>query len=202
MDGDGRNDLVSSSGRIFLRRDDGSFPDEPSLLLSPFPKDDWSFLGLGDFNGDGRPDLALLGYQELRTEAAVYEHTRDGRTPFPAQPSSRIDLGGKKADGHPLLRDAPAVADWDGDGVDDLIVGKGQDRRILVLRGGREGLSRSRSQTIQLDFRLHYETGLFVGDFDGDGRPDLAAFGDTNTGVGAGGPASVYLWIRAEPPRK
>ena len=202
VDGDGRNDLVASSGRIFLRREDGSYPHEPSLLLSPFPKDDWNFLGLGDFNGDRHPDVALLDYQELRTEAAVYYHTGGGRAPFPAQPSARIDLDGKPADRHPLLRDAPAVADWDGDGVDDLIVGKGQDRKVLVLLGGREGLSRSRSETIPLDFRLHYETGLFVGDLDGDGRPDLAAFGDTNTGVGAGGPPSVYLWIRPDQPRK
>src|SRR6185437_9753497 len=101
VNGDGRNDLVSSSGRIFLRREDGSLPDEPSLVRSPFPKDDWSFLGLGDFNGDGRPDLALLDYQEGRTEAAIYENTGDGRTPFPPQPSQRIDLGGKTGDRHP-----------------------------------------------------------------------------------------------------
>ena len=64
VNGDGRNDLVTSSGRIFLRREDGSFPGEPSLRLSPFPKDDWSFLGVGDFNADGRPDVALLDYRE------------------------------------------------------------------------------------------------------------------------------------------
>ena len=86
--------------------------------------------------------------------------------------------------------------------MDDLIVGKGQDRQILVLLGGRMGLDRSRSLTIPLDFRLHYETGLYVGDFDGDGRPDIAAFGDTNTGVGAGGPPSVYLWMRTDGDRK
>ena len=39
---------------------------------------------------------------------------------------------------------------------------------------------------------------IVAGDFAGDGRSDLAAFGDTNTGVGAGGPLSVYLWIRAD----
>ena len=86
--------------------------------------------------------------------------------------------------------------------MDDLIIGKGQDRRVLVLRGGREGLDPARSQMIPLDFRLHYETGLHVGDFDGDGRPDIAAFGDINTGVGAGGPPSVYLWIRGDEPLK
>jgi metallo-beta-lactamase class B len=201
VNGDGRNDLVSSSGQIFPRREDGSFPGEPGFRLSPFPKDDWSFLAVGDFNADGQLDLVLLDYQEQKTQAAVYYHTAEHHTPYPAQPSSRIDLEAKTADRHPLLRDAPVVADWDGDGVDDLIVGKGQDRQILVLRGGREGLDQTRSLKIPLDYRLHYETGLFVGDFDGDRRPDIAAFGDTNTGVGAGGPPSVYLWIRADDSR-
>jgi hypothetical protein len=202
INGDGRDDLVTSSGRIFPRREDGSFQDELGIRLSPFPDGDWSFLGVGDFNADGRPDVVLLDYAEQRTEAEVYYHTGQDRAPFPAQPSSRIDLGGKKADRHPLLRDSPAVADWDGDGVDDLIVGKGQDRKILVLQGGRNGLDLTHSLTIPLGYRLHYETGLHVGDFDGDGRPDLAAFGDTNTGVGAGGPPSVYLLLRSDESRK
>ena len=73
----------------------------------------------------------------------------------------------------------------------------GQENRVLILRGGRDGLDMGRSVSIPLDFRLHFETGLHVADFDGDGRPDLAAFGDTKTGVGAGGPLSVYIWTQA-----
>jgi hypothetical protein len=32
------------------------------------------------------------------------------------------------------------------------------------------------------------------GDLNGDGKADLAVFGYTNTGVGAGGPPAVYVW--------
>jgi hypothetical protein len=53
-----------------------------------------------------------------------------------------------------------------------------------------------RSVTIALDYRVHYETGLFVGDFNGDGRPDLAVFGYTLTGVGWNGPPAAYIWLQ------
>jgi hypothetical protein len=70
----------------------------------------------------------------------------------------------------------------------------------LVLLGGRVGLDAKRSETIKLDYRVHYETGLFVGDFNGDGRLDLAVFGYTLTGVGWNGPPAAYIWV--QPPRE
>jgi FG-GAP-like repeat len=96
------------------------------------------------------------------------------------------------------LRDSPVVCDWDGDGIADLVVGKGQSDEILILLGERKGLDARRSRTIKLDYRVHYETGLYVGDFNGDGRPDLAAFGYTLTGVGASGPTAAYIWLQPE----
>ena len=49
-----------------------------------------------------------------------------------------------------LLRDSLPVADWNGDGIDDLIVGKGQDQRVLILFGGKRGLNLERSTTLEL----------------------------------------------------
>jgi hypothetical protein len=100
------------------------------------------------------------------------------------------------APAHPLLRDAPVVCDWNGDGIDDLVVGRGQSQEVLILLGRRQGLAAKRSQKIALDYRTHYETGLFVGDFNGDGRPDLAVFGYTLTGVGWNGPPAEYIWLQ------
>jgi len=80
-----------------------------------------------------------------------------------------------------------------------LVVGRGQSPEVLILLGSRDGLDAKRSQKITLDYRTHYETGLFVGDFNGDGRPDLAVFGYTLTGVGWNGPPTAYLWL--QPPR-
>src|SRR5207253_3145227 len=117
------------------------------------------------------------------------------------EPSASFDLViGEKKKGQPsLIRDNPVVADWNGDGVDDLIIGKGQDNQVLILLGGRGGLDLKNSARINLDYRVHYETGLHVADFNGDGVPDLACFGYTSTGVGQSGPLAVYLWAQ---PRK
>ncbi len=196
LNGDGRPDLVTSAGRVYLRRPDGKLPAEPTFRLELPDAKDWTFLGVGDFNGDGKPDVALLSYGMERTRLSVFYNTGKADRPFTEQPNGRIDLAGKGGprEQHPLLRDRPIVADWNGDGIPDLVVGKGQDNRVLVLLGGRDGLDLKRSGTIALDYRLHYETGLFVADFDGDGVPDLAALGYTSTGVGLGGPPAVYIW--------
>jgi glyoxylase-like metal-dependent hydrolase (beta-lactamase superfamily II) len=198
VNADGRKDLVASAGEVYLRRADGRFAGEPDLRLPAPEARDWSFLAVGDFNADQWPDVALLSYGMQRAAIAVYYHTGHADVPYSAPAATTIDLEGGAAprERHSLVRDTPPVADWDGDGIDDLIVGKGQDRRVLVLLGGRRGLDLTRSVTIPLDFRPHFETGLHVADFDGDHRLDLAAFGDTKTGVGAGGPPAVYIWTR------
>jgi hypothetical protein len=88
------------------------------------------------------------------------------------------------------------MCDWNGDGFDDLVIGRGQSQEVLVLLGGSNGLDAKRTEMIALDYRIHYETGLFAGDFDGDGRPDLAVFGHTLTGVGWNGPPAAYIWVQ------
>jgi hypothetical protein len=94
------------------------------------------------------------------------------------------------------VRDTPVVADWNGDGIDDLVVAHGQSNEVLVLLGAKDGLSKDRVQRIQLEYRVHYEHGVYVGDFNGDGKADLAVFGYTNTGVGSSGPPAAYVWLQ------
>ncbi len=201
LNGDGRADLVASTGAVYLRRPDGKLPETPSLQLAPPEPTDWTLLAVGDFNGDGKPDVALLSYGMRPPRLWVYYNTGNADRPFADEPGARIDLAGPdpKKD-HPLLRDAPVVADWNGDGVDDLVVGKGQDDQVLVLLGGRKGLDLERSVKIPLDFRLHYETGLYVGDFDGRASPSLACLGYTSTGVGSSGPLAVYIYRPVQKP--
>jgi glyoxylase-like metal-dependent hydrolase (beta-lactamase superfamily II) len=199
LNGDGRTDLVTNTGKVYLRQADGKLPATPTLQMPPPEDGDWTFLAVGDFNADRRPDVALLSYGMKRTRLAMYYNTGDPERPFRDKPDTTLDLGGADPRNQPpLLRDAPVVADWNGDGVADLIIGKGQDNQVLILLGGRGGLDLKRSTKIALDYRLHYETGLHIADFNSDGVPDLACLGYTSTGVGASGPLAVYLWTQGK----
>src|SRR5262249_8191491 len=154
---------------------------------------------VGDFNGDGKPDAAFLGYgMEKATSARIlYGRSQTtlefGDTEDAAIPLSALLTSAKKNQTFPLVRDTPVVADWHGDGIDDLVVARGQSDEVLVFLGDKNGLSKDRVQRISLEYRVHYEHGVYVGDFNGDGKADLAVFGYTNTGVGAGGPPAVYV---------
>jgi metallo-beta-lactamase class B len=193
------NDLLTAYGQLH-RRADGRFPKAPAVQL-PSEKD-WTFLAVGDFNGDGRPDAAFLGYgMDGTTAARVFYGRKKAELSFGEKADAVLPLGAllnstKKNQNHPLVRDTPVVADWNGDGIDDLVVAHGQSDEVLVFLGGRSGLSKDRVQRISLEYRVHYEHGVYVGDFNGDGKPDLAVFGYTNTGVGAGGPPAVYVWLQ------
>jgi metallo-beta-lactamase class B len=193
------NDLFTAYGQLY-RRADGKFPKTPTLQL-PVEKD-WTFLALGDFNGDGQPDAAFLSYgMDKLTAARVFYGRSKTELSFGEKADVIIPLGEllastKQKQNHPLVRDTPVVADWNGDGIDDLVVAHGQSDEVLVFLGAKKGLSKENLRRIQLEYRVHYEHGVFVGDFNGDGKPDLAVFGYTNTGVGAGGPPAVYVWLQ------
>jgi hypothetical protein len=189
------NNLLTSYGQLYR-----PLTTTPAMHL-PVEKD-WSFLAVGDFNGDGRPDAAFLNYgMEHMTAARVFYGRKDTELLFRDNPDVVLPLGtlltsARKNQRYPLVRDTPVVADWNGDGIDDLVVAHGQSDEVLVFLGSKSGLSQDRVQRISLEYRVHYEHGVYVGDFNGDGKPDLAVFGDTNTGVGAGGPPAVYVWLQ------
>lgn len=198
LNGDGREDLVYSYGQVYLRQSDGQLPTEPDIRLPAAREKDWSYFAVGDFNADHRPDLVFFSMPQDAPQASVFYNTGEVNAPFRLEPDVTLDLSdpqaGKKNQ-HPYLRDTVVATDWNGDGAVDLVIGKGQDNSVSIVPGSPQGLDPTRADRITLDYRIHYETGLFVGDFNGDGEPDLACLGYTNTGVGAAGPLAAYIYL-------
>jgi len=192
LNGDGCPDLVSSYGGVWLRRADGRLPDQPTQRLIAPAADEWCFLAVGDFNGDRKPDVVLVSNRDGGCRSArIFYNTGRRDRPFDDKPSATIEFDGRS----PHVRDAPAVADWNGDGIDDLVIGMGQDTQVRVFLGGPGGLDAKRVETIKLDYQLHYEHAVHIADFNGDRRADLAVFGYTNTGIGPYGPYAAYVWL-------
>jgi glyoxylase-like metal-dependent hydrolase (beta-lactamase superfamily II) len=187
VNGDGKADLVTAAGEIFLRQPDGKLPDAASLTLK-HPFGAWTFLGVGDFNGDGRPDIVLLGKDEKRARAAVFNNTGDARQPFAPEPSVVFELSFDN-----LLRDGPTVGDWNGDGIADLVVSNEQGKEAVIFLGAKgEGLNPKNTARVKLDYRIHYDTKLGLGEFGGKGRLGLAGFGHSETGA-----PGVYVWLQS-----
>ena len=125
-------------------------------------------VAVGDLNADGNPDLATANSGGGTVSLLL------GRADGTLAP--RSDLGIRRPD-HPYsFPQSVAIADFDGDGKPDLAVadeccyfeGVGT---VTVLLGNGDGTIRAMS---------HYELGngassVATGDFNGDGKSDLAA---------------------------
>ena len=124
---------------------------------------------IADFNGDGIPDLAVTNYTSQTVS---------------------ILLG--NGDGTFTLKSSPAVgsepyvgivtADFNGDGITDLAVPNYNGNSVSILLGNGDGTFAA-GTTISTGGTYLYPQYIFTGDFNGDGKPDLAVLAVTNTGV-------------------
>jgi len=126
-------------------------------------------LGIGDFNGDGALDLAII---ESDGETEIFANNTEGYFfPFSTPPS----VGASST--------AIAVGDFNGDGNADLAITNGAQDNVAILLGNGAGIFTAAASP---------STGatpmaIAVGDFNGDGVPDLAV---ANSGDGT---ATVLL---------
>lgn len=190
LNSDGEADWVSNDGTIRLRDAAGKIPAEPTIRLGLPTQGEWHHLGIGDVNGDGRPDLVVA---QREGKVFTFFHTGDRAKPYASEPSQTLQLTVKPPETIVHARDAATVADWNSDGVDDLLFGMSQRDEVVVLLGGSQGLSLDRQETIKLDVQLHFEHSVKVMDFNADGRPDLGVFA-----LVPGGPFTPYVWLQPE----
>jgi hypothetical protein len=146
---------ASGDVSVLLGRGDGTFQPQRRFdaTASPFA------LAVGDFNGDGIPDLVVHDSVPGRGSLAVLLGRGDGTfQPQRLFPSPFADRS---------LGVSLAAADLNGDGRQDLVLVRFDDPNAHVLLGNGDGTFRAAP-----DVR-GFGPGLAVADLNGDGIPDL-----------------------------
>jgi hypothetical protein len=179
---DGRPDIVTTNldedtVTILLSDGNGGFEQAAG---SPFPAGakPWE-VAVGDFNRDGRADLAIIPYERdvARAEqVAVTVLLGDGKGGFSPSRAQGLSLEGCHGP------NSIATGDLNGDGFPDIVVHCAESGNLAVFLGG-SGLHFT---------HLHEQAaggwgGIAVADLNGDGRADIVATNHDN------GTITVYL---------
>ena len=127
-------------------------------------------LAVGDVNGDGRLDLfvaprVVAGAWPLAAPSRLYLGSAEGRFVLDTSSTAALSRLG--------LVSAAVLADLDGDAAPELVVAtEFGPLRVLHNEGGR---FKETTTSLGLGSIRSRWNGVTVGDFDGDGRPDLVA---------------------------
>ena len=164
FNGDGRADLAvvnfdMNKVSVLLGNGDGTFQAAVNYATNQNAIPGPSSVIAADFNGDGRPDLAVVHGANAISSVAIL--LGNGNGTFQTAVNYSVALNP-----HSI-----AVADFNNDGVADIVTDNFQNDSVSVLLGNGNGTLRT---------PVSYKTGsmpiaVAVGDFNGDGKADIAA---------------------------
>jgi hypothetical protein len=180
FNGDGRADIVlrNSNGLLteWLGKADGTFFSNDAIATYSLPTD-WKVAGAGDFNGDGRSDLLLRNNDGRVTE---WLGQSNGTFLWNAAATYALGTDWKVA----------GIGDVNGDGRDDLVLHNASAGLVVDWLGEPGGTFFSNHAATSYALPQGWNIAA-VGDYNGDGRADLALRNDnglvtewlgTNTG--------------------
>ena len=162
FNGDGYTDFAVLSGQgvtdAYVYYNDGSDDFSAPTTINPNPDQAVTIGALagGDFNGDGRDDLAIMSD---RTHIGLYRQDSQGKFMSPLAIGSSMDPN------------AMVGTDLNLDGLDDLVVQHGSGPLGFYLQG-----SGALSPEVVVDgpYATWFNTqGVAVGDINGDSCPDI-----------------------------
>jgi hypothetical protein len=164
-------DDVASSISILKGRSTGSFQNAVDYAAGTSPR----AIAVGDFNGDGNPDMAVANYGSFPngvppfTNSSVSIMLGNGNATFQTPVNLQAGEG-------PL---SLVATDLNGDGKLDLAVMNYRSSSVSIFYGNGNGTFAP---------ALHYNTGanphtIAVGEFNGDGMPDLVVAIDAGAQV-------------------
>jgi hypothetical protein len=154
---------------ILLGNGNGTFQSQQTFAVGSFP----SSIAIGDFNEDGIPDLAVANYSGGPGTVSIL--LGNGNGTFQTQQTFAVG-------------DAPfgiAVADLKNNGTQDLIVANTGSDNISVLPGNGDGTFQPQV-AYPVSVANNSAWAVTVGDFNGDGFPDVAAASGANVSVWLG----------------
>ena len=177
INGDGKSDIITTNLEgdnvtILLGDGKGGFKQSAG---SPFPCGDSPFnFAIGDVNGDGKPDLAIVNSPSSTAD----RHGKDGLT----------ILLGDGAGGFRMLAGSPfatgripnrvAIGDVNGDGVADIAVSSPDGNNITLFLMSSKGVASS--STIAIGGK---PKGLAIRDLNGDGKADMVITNNSDNTV-------------------
>jgi hypothetical protein len=177
--GDGRLDLAAlnffsgAPGSVSVLRRNTANTNFDLSPVQTLGSTNFSDSVLGDFDNDGRQDLAIT--TNGTSNIAIYKGSAGGG--FTNLTTAVLNNGN-------LLSGAIAAADFTGDGNTDLIISNQTIGGFSLLAGAGNG-----SFAAAIDFSGSFSPQLFgVGDFNGDGRQDFA--------LNRGSPNQTLFYLR------
>jgi Bacterial Ig-like domain (group 3)/FG-GAP-like repeat/FG-GAP repeat len=152
---------------ILLGNGDGTF--QPHVEYPGAKGGTLAGITVGDFNGDGKADVAATDNGINTSGVSVFLGSGDGTF----QPHMDLSTG---SDSQP---EAVAAADFNGDGKLDLVAGGSTTNVASVFLGNGDGTFQAR-----VDYATaSHPAGVAAGDFNGDGKIDLVLAAETSNTV-------------------